>query len=101
MVKRPILRHPAKFSDDRSDRCWGITIYVILKMVAAAIMDFQKIKILTVIPLCGAEVRSKYIYGQRSWPRMTASGYNWHRKENVAPPGEWSAGVSYTQQAYA
>jgi len=50
-VKRPILHQHTKFRKDRSNRCGDITIFVIFNMAAAAILDFQKIEILTVDPL--------------------------------------------------
>jgi len=53
-VKRPILHHNTKCRKDRSNRCRNIAIFVIfLKMVAAAILDFQKFEILTVDPVYG------------------------------------------------
>jgi len=45
-VKRHILHHRIKFRKDRLNRCEDIAIFVILKMVAAAILDFQKYEIL-------------------------------------------------------
>ena len=50
-VKRPILHQRSKLRKDRSNRCGNITIFVIFKMVAATILNFQKFKILTVDPL--------------------------------------------------
>jgi len=50
-VKRPILHQRTKFRKDLSNRCGDIAIFVILKMAAAAILDFQKFKIFTVDPL--------------------------------------------------
>jgi len=55
-VKRPILHNHAKFREDRSILCCDIVIFVIFKMavfkmVAAAMLDFQKCEILTVIPM--------------------------------------------------
>ena len=47
-VKRPILHQQTKFRKDRSNRCGDIAIFVIFKMAAAAILNFQKFKILTV-----------------------------------------------------
>ena len=46
-AKNPILHQRTKFRKDRSNRCGYIAIFVIFKM-AAAILDFQKFKILTV-----------------------------------------------------
>ena len=40
-----------KFRKDRSNRYRDITIFVIFKMAAAAILNFQKFEILTVDPL--------------------------------------------------
>jgi len=50
-VERDILHHCTKFRKDRSDRSGDITIFVIFKVVAAAILDFQKYEILAVDPL--------------------------------------------------
>jgi len=50
-VKRPILHQWTKFRKDRSNRCGDIAIFVIFTMAAAAILNFQKFKILTVYPL--------------------------------------------------
>ena len=47
-VKRFILHQRTKFRKNRSNRCEAIAIYVIFKMTAAAILDFQKFEILTV-----------------------------------------------------
>jgi len=51
VVKRPILHQLTKFRKDRSNCCGDIAIFVIVKMAAAAILNFQKLKILTVDPL--------------------------------------------------
>ena len=48
LVKRPIWHQHTKFRKDRSNHCGYIAIFVIFKMAAAAILDFQKFKILTV-----------------------------------------------------
>jgi len=61
-VKRPILHQRTKFCKDRSNHCGDIAIFVILKMAAAAILDFQKFKILTVDPLLGADMRQSSSY---------------------------------------
>jgi len=45
-VKNPVLHQRTKFRKDRSNRCGYIAIFVIFKMAAAAILDFQKFKIL-------------------------------------------------------
>ena len=47
-VKRPILHQLIKFRKDRSNRYRDIAIFVIFKMAAAAILNFQKFEILTV-----------------------------------------------------
>ena len=47
-VKRPILHQHTKFHKDRSTRCGDIEIFVIFKMAAAAILNFEKFEILTV-----------------------------------------------------
>ena len=50
-VKRVILQQPTKFRKDRSNHSGDIAIFVIFKMAAAAILNLQKFKILTVDPL--------------------------------------------------
>jgi len=50
-VKRPIMHEHTKIRKDRSNRCADITIFVIFKMAATAILDFQKFEILTADPL--------------------------------------------------
>jgi len=50
-VKKHVLHRRTKFRKDRSNRCGDIAICVIFKIVAAAILDFQKFTILTVDPL--------------------------------------------------
>jgi len=50
-VKTAILHQRTKFPKDRSNRCGDIAIFVIFKIAAAAILDFQKFKLLTVSPL--------------------------------------------------
>jgi len=45
------LHQFTKFRKDQSNRCGDIAIFVIFKMVAAAILDFQKFEILTAFPL--------------------------------------------------
>ena len=50
-VKRPILHQRTKFRKDRSNHCEDIAIFVIFKMAAAAILNFQKFEILTALPL--------------------------------------------------
>jgi len=51
VVKRPILHQRTKFCKDRSNPCRYIAIFVIFKMAAATILNFQKFEILTVDPL--------------------------------------------------
>ena len=51
VVKRHILHHCNTFPKDRSNRSEDIAIFVIFKMAAAAIVDFQKFETLTVGPL--------------------------------------------------
>jgi len=41
-VKTPILYNYTKFCRDRSNRCGDIAFFVIFKMAAAAMLDFQK-----------------------------------------------------------
>ena len=50
-VKRPIFHQRTKFRKDRSNRCGYIAIFVIFIVSAAAILNFQKFKILTAFPL--------------------------------------------------
>jgi len=50
-VKRPILHQRTKFRKGRSNRCGYIAIFVIFNMATAAILNFQKFKILTAFPL--------------------------------------------------
>jgi len=50
-VKKPILHHHTKFCKDRSNRGGYIAIFVIFKIAAAAILDFQKFEIFTDDPL--------------------------------------------------
>jgi len=45
------LHHRTKFHKDRPNRCGDIAIFVIFKTAFAAILDFQKYEILTVVPL--------------------------------------------------
>jgi len=45
------LHQRTKFRKDQSNRCGDIAIFVISKMAAAAILNFQKFKLLTVDPL--------------------------------------------------
>jgi len=42
------LHQVTEFRKDRSNRCGDIAIFVIFKMAAAAMLNFQKFKILTV-----------------------------------------------------
>ena len=49
-VKRPTLHQRTKFCKDRSNRCGDIAIFVIFKIAAAAILDFQKLEIITILP---------------------------------------------------
>jgi len=51
VVKGPILHQRTKFRKDPSTRCGDIAIFVIFKMAAATILNFQKFEILTVFPL--------------------------------------------------
>ena len=50
-VNRTILHQRTKFRKDWSNRYGDIAIFVIFKLAAAAILNFQKFKILTVDPL--------------------------------------------------
>jgi len=56
-VKRPSLHQHTKFRKDRSNRCEYIEIFVIFNMSAAAILNFQKLQILTADPLYGGNMR--------------------------------------------
>jgi len=48
-----MLHNYAKFREDRSICCGDIAIFAIFNMAAAAILEFQKCKILTVFPCRG------------------------------------------------
>ena len=50
-VKRPILQQRTEFRKDRSNSCGDIAIFVIFKMAAAAILNFEKFEILMAFPL--------------------------------------------------
>ena len=63
-VKRPILHKRTNFCKGGSNRCGYIAIFVIFKMAAAAIMDFQKFEILTVGPLQGGSMRHRAKFHQ-------------------------------------
>jgi len=58
------LHQLTKFRQDRSNRCGDIAIFVIIKVAAAAILNFQKFKILMVDPLLGASVRDRAKFHQ-------------------------------------
>jgi len=49
--EKPILRQRTKFRKDRSNHCRDIAIFVIFKMAAAAMLNFQKFEILATDPL--------------------------------------------------
>jgi len=53
------LHQSTKFRKDQSNRYGDIAIFVIFQMAAAAILNFQKFKILTVDLLYGANVRHR------------------------------------------
>jgi len=57
-------RYHTIFRKDQSHRCRDITIFVIFKMVATAVSDFQKFKILTVCQLLGANTRHRAKFHQ-------------------------------------
>ena len=57
VVKGHILHQRTKFYEDRSNHYGDIAIFVIFKMAAAAILDFQKFELLTVDPRYEANVR--------------------------------------------
>jgi len=63
-VERPILHQRTKFRKGRLNRCGDIAIFVIFKMAAAAILNFQKFEILTVDPLYGANMRHRAKFHQ-------------------------------------
>ena len=41
------MRHQAKFSADRSNRCGDMAVFQFFKMAASAILDFKKLKFST------------------------------------------------------
>ena len=51
------MRHRAKFREDRSNRCRDMAYFRFLKMAAAAILDFENFKFLTVGTLKRVELR--------------------------------------------
>jgi len=55
-VKTAKMHHRAKFSIDRSNRCWDMAIFRFFKMAAAAILDFQNVEILGVVRLKTAKM---------------------------------------------
>jgi len=63
-VKRPILHQRTKFRKDRSNSCGYIAIFVIFSTAAAAILNFQKFKILTAFPLQGANTHHRAKFHQ-------------------------------------
>ena len=73
-VKRPILHQRTKFRKDRSNRCGDIAIFVIFKMAAAAILNFQKFKILTV-DLVGGQFASSCQISSKSVKRLQRYGH--------------------------
>ena len=56
-VNGHILHQSTKFRKDGSNRYGDIAIFVIFKMAAAAILNFQKFNILTAFPLYEANTR--------------------------------------------
>jgi len=56
---KSVLHRRKKFRKDWSNCCADIAIFMIFKMAAAVILDFQKFEILTVDPLYGAIVRHR------------------------------------------
>jgi len=58
------LHHRTKYRKGLSNRYGDIAIFVIFKMAAAAILNFQKFKILTVDPLYGANMRHRAKFHQ-------------------------------------
>jgi len=67
------LHKQTKFRKDSSNRCGDIAIFVIFKMAAAAILDFQKFDILTADPLYGAHASSCQI-SSKSGERLQRNG---------------------------
>ena len=51
------MRHRTKFREDRSNRSGDMADYQFLKMAAAAILDFENFKLLTVATLKRVELR--------------------------------------------
>ena len=58
------MRHCAKFGRNRSKCSGDMTIFRFFKMAAAAILDFQNFKLLTVIRLKRVEMRGRAKFGQ-------------------------------------
>jgi len=81
-VKIPILHQRTKFRKYPSHCCRDIAIFLIFKMAAAAIFDFQKFEILTVDLLYGANVRqisSKWVERFQRYSDLTVFFQNIRR----------------------
>jgi len=66
------LHHRTKFRKDRSNRCGDNAIFVIFKMAAAAILDFQKFEILTSCQISSKSVKRLQRYGDLTFFKMAA-----------------------------
>jgi len=78
------LHQRTKFRKDRSNRCGDIAIFVIFKMAAAAILDFQKFEILTVDPPICVTVPNLIKIGQ-----MVAERWRFNVFQNGGRPPSW------------
>ena len=63
-LKRVEMRRRAKFGQNRSNRGGDMAIFRFFQMAAAAILDFQNFKLLTVTRLKRVEMRRRAKFGQ-------------------------------------
>ena len=63
-VKRPILHNHAKFREDRSICCCDIAIFVIFQDGCGRHLVFEKLEILKICPLYGANLRKRAKFHQ-------------------------------------
>ena len=66
-VKRVNMRQIAKFSGDRSDGFWGMTIFQLFEVSATAILEFQNLNLLTVSRVNRIDVRHGAKFHDDRW----------------------------------